>query len=440
MTEEPAVRELSAHEADRIGRRVVHALNARGIAPGSRVAFSASNSPDLLAALFGCLRSGYAPIVLSAALTASERDDMLVSVSPAVVLDDGACRELAGLDDSSTDLTIHDYFDCRPLHFTSGTSGRPKAVWSGWLSQPDSVAYSGEEIGAWGFTAADRHLVSAPLSHSAPLRFALHTLLAGGTVVLPDRFDPLVASGLIDAGEVTTAFMAPTHLQRILGQAPPTRHRLRLLAHAGSSCPEQVKRQAIAAFGAEVVVEFYGSTEGQFTLCPSADWLQRPGTVGRARPGRDVRITDGQIWCRTPRYARFEYWGDAAKTEATWDGDWFTVGDLGRLDDDGFLYLEGRRSDLIITGGVNVYPAEVERILHAAEGVEQVCVVGVEDASWGQRVCAILVGNVTETELRAYAETHLAPYKRPKTVLIAESLPLTHSGKIDRVAVAGLFG
>lgn len=430
---------LSAADADRMGRAVVAALGRRNIRPGSRVVFSAGNSPELLAAIMGCLRGGYAPVVLAAGLTRSERTELVDSVSPALVLDDAACRGLTSAAQGGDAVQWAETFRCRPMHFTSGTSGRPKAVWSGWLSGPDAAAYSAEEIRAWGVTPADRHLVSAPLSHSAPLRFALHTLLAGGTVVIPPRFDPVLASQLIEHAQVTTAFMAPTHLQRLLEQAPPAAHRLRLLAHAGSSCPEAVKRAAITVFGSDVVVEFYGSTEGQFTICRSEEWLERPGTVGRARPGRRLRVDDGQIWCRVPGYARFEYWGDPAKTAAAWDGDWFTVGDLGRLDDEGFLYLDGRRSDLIISGGVNVYPAEVERILQAVAGVRQVCVVGVDDATWGQRVCAVAVGAVTTEELRTYATTHLAPYKRPKNILILDSLPVTHSGKIDRMRVAALF-
>ena len=439
MTALRAVPELSAKDAETRGRRFVRAIANRGVAPRSRIAFSAPNSPELLAAVFGCLRAGYAPIVLSAALTDSERADLLSSISPAAVLDDEACREFADLGPDAAGAQLADYFLCRPVHFTSGTSGRPKAVWSGWLSREDSIDYSEEETRAWGFTTSDRHLVSAPLSHSAPLRFAVHTLRAGGTVVLPPRFDPVTASRLIETGEVNTAFMAPTHLQRILGQCAPKTHRLRLLAHAGSPCPEPVKRLAVEIFGADVVVEFYGSTEGQFTLCTSADWFSRPGTVGRARAGRALRVEDGQIWCRTPGYARFEYWGDPAKTAATWQGDWFTVGDLGRLDSEGFLYLDGRRSDLIITGGVNVYPAEVERILGEVGGVEQICVVGVEDDTWGQRVCAAVVGSISADSLLTHTETHLASYKRPKTLLIVDSIPLTHSGKIDRRKVAALF-
>lgn len=437
---ELAAIELTRERADMLAAGFISRLGERGVFPGSTVAFSAANSPQLLAAIFGSLRAGYAPVVLSAVLTSSERESMLATVDPVIVIDGPLCNELvrpAG--DNVPASELDEFFHCRPLHFTSGTSGAPKAVWSGWMSRSAFDRYTSEEQAVWGFLAIDHHLVSAPLSHSAPLRFALHTLLAGGSVLVPPKFEAQIASDLIGSGVVTTAFMAPAHMQRLLDLSTSEPHGLRLLAHAGSACPERVKREAIRRFGEDVIVEFYGSTEGQFTVCPSADWLARPGSVGRARAGRQLRVTAGQIWCHAPEHARFEYWGDPAKTAATWDGDWFTVGDLGRLDDDGYLFLEGRRTDLIITGGVNVYPAEVECILADLPGVDKICVFGIEDQEWGQRVCAVVTGSVTEAQVHGHAKRFLAPYKRPKTVLVTTELPMTHSGKIDRTNVPALL-
>jgi long-chain acyl-CoA synthetase len=427
----PAGPTLDRQQADVLAHGVVHRLRRRSIEPGERVAFTAANSPHLLAAIFGCLRAGYAPVVLSAALTPYERVELIGDVEPALVVDDELCRDLARPFDGAHPSVLDEHFHCRPLHFTSGTSGRPKAVWSGWWDREIADEHAADERDVWGFYRGDTHLVCAPLSHSAPLRFALHTLLAGGSVVVPPGFEPRGVSELLDSGLVTTTFMAPAHLQRVLDHAPPATPRLRLLAHAGSPCPDAVKRRAVEVFG-EAVVEFYGSTEGQFTVCRAEEWGERPGSVGRARAGRTLRVVDGQIWCRVPPAARFEYWGDPAKTAAAWDGDWFTVGDLGRLDADGYLHLEGRRSDLIISGGVNVYPAEVERVLAEVPGVQVVCVFGVEDPTWGQRVCAVVTGEATEEDVRAHAAARLAPYKRPKTVVRVSGLPTTHSGKIDR--------
>ena len=209
----------------------------------------------------------------------------------------------------------------------------------------------------------------------------------------------------------------------------------------GRRAPPPLKRAAIAAFPAGTVWEFYGSTEGQFTACASADWEERPGTVGRARPDRRLEIdAAGTIWCEVPPCARFEYWRDPLRTAAAWRGDRFTVGDLGRLDDDGFLYLEGRRDDLVITGGVNVYPAEVEHVLAEAPGVDEVAVFGVADERWGQRVCAAVVGDATTAEVIAHARAHLAAYKCPKDVYRVEALPLTSTGKVQRLALAPLLG
>jgi long-chain acyl-CoA synthetase len=189
------------------------------------------------------------------------------------------------------------------------------------------------------------------------------------------------------------------------------------------------------------VWEFYGSTEGQFTACPPEDWLERPGTVGRARPGRRLTTDpDGTIWCEVPDAARFSYWRDPAKTAGAWRGPAFTVGDLGRLDAGGYLWLEGRREDLLITGGVNVYPLEVERALAACPGVHEVAVFGTPDERWGTRVCAAVVGSADPDAVRAYARERLAPAKRPKTVVRVDALPRTDRGKLRRTTLAAELG
>ena len=228
---------------------------------------------------------------------------------------------------------------------------------------------------------------------------------------------------------------------------------LRLLVHAGSPCPPALKRQALERVGPGVLWEFYGSTEGQFTVCPPSEWSARPGTVGRARPGRTLTVDgDGTIWCRPPAFGRFAYWRDEAKTAAAWRDGSFTVGDLGRLDDDGYLFIDGRRDDLIITGGVNVYPAEVEAVLGGAPGVAEVVVFGVVDERWGHRVCAAVVPSPSPgpgagsgsqelvDQLAEYASTRLAGYKRPKTWAVVDELPRTATGKVRRHRLAEEFG
>jgi long-chain acyl-CoA synthetase len=236
-------------------------------------------------------------------------------------------------------------------------------------------------------------------------------------------------------------FCVPTHLQRLFAHwdrvGTPDLSSFRLVAHAGAPCPEAVKRRLVDTFPAGSTWEFYGSTEGQFTACRSEEWLARPGTVGRARPGRVLSTDeDGQIWCAVPRFARFSYFGDPEKTAAAWRdtpaGPAFTVGDLGRLDGDGYLFLDGRREDLVISGGVNVYPLEVEQALLEHPGVEDVAVYGVPDDDWGQRVCAAYVGAASAEELDAFVRERLAPPKRPKQWHRLPDLPRTLTGKVLR--------
>jgi long-chain acyl-CoA synthetase len=323
------------------------------------------------------------------------------------------------------------------MHVTSGTTGTPKGVWSGLLDPADAEALVAEERALWGFTDDDVNLVLSPIYHSAPLRFAMGTRLAGGRVVMPGPFDPAAVTAAIEQHRPTTMFCVPTHLQRLFVHweevGLPDLSSFRLVAHAGAPCPEPVKRRLLQLFPAGSTWEFYGSTEGQFTACRSEEWLERPGTVGRARPGRRLQVDDdGTIWCEVPRHARFEYYGDPVKTAAAWRGDAFTVGDLGRLDADGYLFLDGRREDLVISGGVNVYPLEVEQVLQQHPGVSDVAVYGVPDDAWGQRVCAAYVGPADAEELATFVRERLAPPKRPKTWTRLEVLPRTLTGKVRR--------
>ena len=328
----------------------------------------------------------------------------------------------------------------RPMHYTSGTTGKAKGVWSGVLSDDQAAALVAEEAELWGFSADDRHLVCSPLHHSAPIRFAAGTLLAGGEVTVLEKFTPAAFAAAVTTDAPTSAFMVPAHLQRLREAGMPPLDSFRLVAHAGAPCPVPLKQWAVDQFPAGSVWEFYGSTEGQFTACSAGEWADRPGTVGRSRPGRTLTVDDdGTIWCAVPDHARFTYWRDAEATARAWREDAFTVGDLGRLDDDGYLYLDGRRDDLIISGGVNVYPVEVEQALHDLDGVEEVAVFGVADERWGQRVCAAVVGSASPAEVQARARERLAAYKCPKEVFVVDGLPHTATGKLRRLDLADRF-
>ncbi len=431
---------LTADRAWDGAARVAGGLAARGARPGDRVVFVVTPSEDLVAGVLGAAASGIVPVVLNPHLLLHERDALTRDADPVVVLGDGELAELMG----STPTAIADVPLVRPMHYTSGTSGRPKGVYGGLLELDAARAAIADERDVWQFGPDDAYLAAGPLYHSAPLRFALGTLLVGGTVrVLPRWSVEAFAAAVADG--VSTTFIAPTPLQRLLnavgdGSISLDASGFRLLAHAGAPCPYPVKEQAIELFPTGSVWEFYGSTEGQFTACPSADWQARPGTVGRARPGREIRVDDADvIWCRPPDFARFTYWRNDAATSSAWDGDWFTVGDLGYTDDDGYLWIESRREDLIITGGVNVYPVEVEQALSRMPGLRELAVFGVPDAEWGQRVCAAAVGAVAPGDVHAFAEQVLSAYKRPKSVYVVDELPVSANGKVLRRRLTELF-
>jgi long-chain acyl-CoA synthetase len=412
---------------------------------GSRVALLVPGSLLLLETVMALLSRGALPVPLDPRLTAYERERILGGLDPAlVVTDEEALAAL--LDDVRPEGPMSGWTPrARPMHVTSGTTGTPKGVSSGLLSPTAAAALVAEERELWGFAATDVNLVLSPLYHSAPLRFAMGTVLAGGRVVVPGPFAPDLVTRAIEAERPTTMFCVPTHLQRLFthwdeGGAPDLSS-FRLVAHAGAPCPVATKRRLLETFPPGTTWEFYGSTEGQFTACRSEEWLERPGTVGRARPGRRLHVDDdGTIWCTVPDHARFEYHGAPDKTAAAWRetpaGPAFTVGDVGRLDDDGYLYLDGRRTDLIISGGVNVYPLEVEHALREHPAVDDVAVYAAPDPDWGQRVCAAVVGEATDDQLDDWARQHLAPPKRPKTWTHVPDLPRTATGKVRRDQLA----
>jgi acyl-CoA synthetase (AMP-forming)/AMP-acid ligase II len=425
--------------ADEAQARVAGALRRLGFVRGDRLGVCVPSSAALLEVIMGSLRAGIVPVVVSDQLVGRERD---------LIRDDAGARRWIDTADELSSLLVGPVVDIadlplgRPMHYTSGTTGAPKGVWAGVMSESAATAWWAEERAQWGFAPDDVHLVCSPLHHSAPIRFAVATLLAGGMVLVPGRFDAVDVAALVGEHGVTTTFCTPAHLQRLDEHGSlDALATLRLVAHAGAPCPEPLKRRAIAAIGADRLWEFYGATEGQFTACAASEWLERPGTVGRARAGRRIDVDDdGQVWCHVPDFARWVYWNDPERTAAAWQGDAFTVGDFGRLDDDGYLYLVGRRNDLIISGGVNVYPAEVERVLSNAPGVRGIVVFGRPDDRWGQRVCAAVTGDVEVELVTRFAATNLAPYKRPKEIHVVAEIPRRGLSKVRRSTLAADLG
>jgi long-chain acyl-CoA synthetase len=277
------------------------------------------------------------------------------------------------------------------------------------------------------------------------MRFVIRSLEAGGTIILQTRFDAAETLAAIELFGVTSTFMVPTHLERIvaLGTGGLARHdlsSLRLLAHAGAPMRPGTKRTVIDLFPDNSVWEFYGSTEGGATRISAREWLAKPGSVGTPPPGGSIHIRSsrgnelgagetGIVWINEVNGFRWEYWGDPRATEAAWDGDVFTVGDLGYLDHDGYLYLSGRLHDTIITGGVSVRPGEVEAVLAAHPAVAEVAVYGADHAEWGQEIRAYVVPAAGQpldpNRLGKWARERLAGFKCPRRIEVVAELPPT---------------
>lgn len=405
---------------------------------GSRVLVGMEQRWESVAFVWACLGTGLVPVPVSAHLKEYELTSIREDIDPAFEVPGWAeMQQLL----ASTRSTFERTPPCRPIHLTSGTTGRPKGVWSGFWSAEHASAALKEESELWGFTAADTNLVISPLYHSAPLRFALNTVIAGGGLVVPDRFDMDLIRAAIDSSRPTTVFCVPTHLKRFI-----TAHdagtgidfsSFRLIVHAGAPCPPEVKMRAIDLIGIDTLCEFYGSTEGQFTVASSRDWLEHGAGVGYPRANRTM-FTDAerQLWCVVPPWSVFSYFGDEARTREAWieteNGPAFTLGDLGRVDPDGWVHIDARRTDLIISGGVNLYPREIELVIETFPGVDECAVVGRPHEEWGQEAVAVIVGKPDVNALREQLQQSLSRTKIPKDFILVEQIPHTATGKIQR--------
>lgn len=438
-----------------------HLLGA-GLRPGDRVGIWARNSDAVVEVAGGLLRAGIVPVPINSLLTEGEAEYIVQDARLGWLFTDRVV-DITGLDNvitfgdayervlyEATPADLDDHLLGRPMHYTSGTTGRPKGVYVEPYGSGEAERHSLRFRRMWDLRPDEIHLVCSPLAHSAPLRFALRALEAGGAVCVQERFDAESTLAAIELFGVTSAFMVPTHLKRILGLGRKGLARydltsMRTLVHAGAPIDERTKREVIATFPEGSVWEFYGSTEGQATQIPPAEWLAKPGSVGRAHPGAEVWVTDesgaavapgevGRVWVRDAEADSWIYWDDPAKTEKAWKNGAFSVGDLGWLDEDGYLFLAGRLDDVIITGGVNVYPQEVEAVLAAHPAVADVIVYGAPDDEWGQQVRAnvVLTEEVAAEELRLWARERLARFKVPRRFDFVTDLPKTPTGKIKR--------
>ena len=455
--------DLEAHDPVPLIARGAGLLRDAGLTEGDRLVVLLPNRPHTFGVLAAACLEGVVPVPLPTDLGAGELAEIVLDADPRAIVADPAgvdrARELGVevlvLDEERAAhqppaTPSASWPRTRPMAYTSGTTGRRKGVYAGVHDPAWGQQTTQDEHAAFDRRHGELHLVVSPLYHSAPFRFAQVTALTGGRVAILPTFTP---DGLLHALRTlrpTSMFCVPTHLHRLLARTEVTADdlaSLRLLAHAGAPCPTPLKERLLELAPADAVWEFYGSTEGQFTVCPPRVWRAAPGTVGHARPGRELLVRDdegrplppgevGTVWARVPGHATFAYWRDPQRTAEAWDGDAFTVGDLGSLDEAGRLTLAGRPGDLVITGGVNVYPAEVERRLLDAPGVAEAVVFGVPDDDWGQRVEAAVVAwpdtALDPEQLRTVLADELARAKVPKRIHLVTDLPRTSTGKIRR--------
>jgi long-chain acyl-CoA synthetase len=459
--------------------RLVRALRDRGVDDGDGVALMCGNRPEFAETLAASQRAGWRLTTVNWHLTGDEvgyivdNCDAAAFVADANFADaaaaaaalapnlrvrlavggdipgferwDGAVDPLDGsdVDDASLGMT---------MLYTSGTTGRPKGVFRRGTA-PTALALA--EISGYH---ADKsvHLCTGPWYHAAPLAFSLSTpATAGVTVVVMDAWDPEAALALIEEHRVSHTHMVPTMFHRLLSLPDAVRARydtssLRVVIHGAAPCPVHVKQRMIDWWG-PVLWEYYAATEGTGTLVGSAEWLQKPGTVGKPNPIDQVKVFDdagreappgtiGTIYLKAPAEiseGRFEYYKSPEKTAGSYRGDYFTLGDVGYLDADGYLFLTDRSAHLIISGGVNIYPAEVEAALIEHPAVGDVGVIGAPDDDWGEIVVAVVEPQPGVEPTAALGETliewcrdRIAHYKCPRRVDFVEALPRHDNGKL----------
>ena len=335
--------------------------------------------------------------------------------------------------------------------YTSGTTGRPKGVVH--PTMDPEIGHQAQSMMAamWGFTPDDVHLVVGPLYHTAPGGYGFLHLFLGATLVIMTKFDAEEALRAIERHRVTTTHMVPVNFIRILDLPEATRRRydvssLRRVLHAAAPCPEEVKRRIMEFFPRDSVWEYYGATEGAGTVISPEEWLRKPGSVGKPWPTIEVKILDeagrelppgevGLIYV-SPMGGRagFRYHNAAEKTDAAYRGKYFTVGDMGYLDEDGYLFISDRKIDMVISGGVNIYPREIEEALHRHPSIADVAVFGVPDDHWGEALKAVVErrrgAHVGADELVSFCKEHLAAYKCPRSFDFVDELPRDPNGKV----------
>jgi long-chain acyl-CoA synthetase len=470
-------RVVSYAELDERSSRLASYLERRGLGRGDHMAVMMDNNPRYLEVCWAALRSGLHFTPVNWHLTADEAGyivtdsgSLALVVSPAVAdvarrlaaMPDGppvrlAIEPIDGFDDYETALATSspDRPESEPegqaMFYTSGTTGRPKGVLRPLSEEPlgvtNPLAFLAER---YHFDSETVYLCPAPLYHSAPNYWSLMVQRLGGTVVVMESFDPLSALELIETHQVTHAQFVPTMFVRMLKLPEAERNRfnlssLRCAVHAAAPCPVEIKRQMLEWWG-PIIYEYWGSTEGGgFAAIGPEEWLAHPGSVGQpsSQPvhifGEDgTEVASGEVGVIYVEGAAIEYHNDPGKTDAAHnESGWATVGDMGYIDADGYLYLTDRKDHMIISGGVNIYPQEIEDVLLAHPKVLDAGVIGVPDDEFGEQVKAVVQlvdpteeGPAMAQELLDWCRSRLAHFKCPRTIDFTLELPRSPTGKL----------
>lgn len=467
-------------ELDARANQVAHVLRGAGVHTGDHIAVVLDNRLEMFDVLWGAMVAGlYVTPVnwhlahdeveyivddcgADALVVAADVTDAVAGLGSEVrALRLAVGRALPGFDEfegaiaAQPSSPIADEAEGSWMFYSSGTTGRPKGIKPPTIGAPigSPSAFSGLVGGLFGITEGSVYLCPAPLYHSAPAGWSTTSQRLGATVVFMHSFDAEACLAAIERYHVTHVQFVPTHLVRILKLDPDVRAKydlssLRVIVHAAAPCPPDVKRGAIDFFG-PILHEYYaGSEGGGFCYIDSADWLAHPGSVGKPLLGA-AHVTDedgnelpngeaGQLWFESSN--RFEYHGDQAKTAEAWDDrGWMTLGDVGYVDDDGYVYLTDRVSNMIISGGVNIYPRETEDVLIGHPAVHDVAVIGIPHPEMGESVRAVVQlaaptddEDAMAEELREYCRARLSHFKCPTSVVFVDELPRLPSGKIAK--------
>ncbi len=479
---DPSGRAVTAGELLAGANQVVHGLRALGVKPGDAIAAMLTNEVAMLEVYLAATQAGIYITPINSHLTAhevayilgdceakavfaSERTEAAMlqaiemqSMPKSIAFStkkDTALRPYAELKANQPTTAPTERRAGAAMTYTSGTTGKPKGVRRALPPvEPEVVAeMNAMFLMLFGITPKDDgvHLVVSPMYHTAVLNFCTNHLHFGHTVVLIDKWTPEATLDLIARHRVTTSHMVPTQFKRLLALPADVRAKadlssLRHMIHSAAPCPVDTKHAMLAWWG-PVIYEYYAASEGGGTLATPKDWLAHPGTVGNAWPISKLRIAKddgtecaprevGTVYMSMGQHT-FEYHKDKKKTESSWKDGYFTVGDAGYLDEEGFLYLCDRKSDMIISGGVNIYPAEIEAVLGSHPKVRDVAVFGIPHDDWGEEVKAVVeaadgAGDqaALRTEIAAFCKERLAAFKCPKTIDFVDALPRDPNGKL----------